>query len=280
SAMHDFFDDKQRNGSVTLQPGQKLDFRYRVVIHPGDAAAAGIAEVTVHRRPTVALFASGNEVQSLGEPLAVGQVYDANRYGLTALLEQAGCDVQVLGIVPDDRPRLREVLRQALPADAVVSTGGTAVGDSDWVADLLAELGADVAVRSIAIKPGKPLLFATFAQFPALYFGVPGNPVSALVSGWRFLAPVLRQLGGEIRRGEPWRCATLDRLPGAGAREHNLWGTLIWERGYPKFRLAPGVHNSGNIWGMEGTTALAVVPPHTEAIAPGEEVWVWPVLGV
>ncbi|MGQ9866721.1 MAG: hypothetical protein ACUVSQ_10660 [Pseudanabaenaceae cyanobacterium] len=75
---------------------------------------------------------------------------------------------------------------------------------------------------------------------------------------------------------QPWRCITLDRLPGAGPRENNVWGTLIWEQGKPFFRIAAGVHNSGNIWGMGGITALAVVPPHITAIAPGEEVWVWP----
>ncbi|MFQ3679509.1 MAG: molybdopterin molybdotransferase MoeA, partial [Pseudanabaenaceae cyanobacterium] len=238
-------------------------------------AATGIATVTVYRRPVVALFASGNEVQPLGQPLGPGEVYDANRYGLAALLSQAGCEVQPWGIVPDDRPQLQAVLTQTLTADAVVSTGGTAVGDSDWVAAVLADLGATIEVQSIAIKPGKPLIFATFAHYPALYFGVPGNPVSALVSGWRFLQPVLRQLAGETDSPKPWRCPTRNRLPGAGGRENNVWGTLVWEAGKPWFQSASGVHNSGNIWSMGGVTALAVVPPHTEAIAPGEEVWVW-----
>ena len=260
-----------RAGTALLKVGQRLGAADLSLL-----AATGIAAVTVYRRPVVGLFASGNEVQPLGESLRAGHVYDANRYGLTVLLGQAGCDVQHWGIVPDDRPRLQEVLMQALTADAVVSTGGTAVGDSDWVGAVLAELGAEILVQSVAIKPGKPLIFATFAPYPALYFGVPGNPVSALVSGWRFLRPVLRQLGGETDPVQPWRCETLDRLPGAGARENNVWGTLLWEQGKPRFRLAAGVQNSGNIWGMGGITALAVVPPHIEAIAPGEEVWVWP----
>ncbi|MGQ9866722.1 MAG: molybdopterin molybdotransferase MoeA [Pseudanabaenaceae cyanobacterium] len=185
-------------GSTLLKVGQRLRAADLSLL-----AATGIAEVTVYRRPVVGLLASGNEVQPLGEPLLPGHVYDANRYGLTVLLTQAGCEVQHWGIVPDDRPRLQQVLRQALTADAVVSTGGTAVGDSDWVGAVLAELGAEIAVQSVAIKPGKPLIFATFAQYPALYFGVPGNPVSALVSGWRFLQPVLRQLGGKRSRCSP-----------------------------------------------------------------------------
>ncbi len=260
-----------RAGANLLAAGKRLGATDLAVL-----AAAGLAEVTVYRRPVVGLLASGSEVQPVGEPLRPGHVYDANRYSLTALLTQAGCEVQLWGIVPDERRVLRETLAQGATVDAVVSTGGTAVGDSDWVGAVLAELGAEMVVSGIAIKPGKPLVFATLGAAPTLYFGVPGNPVSAVVSGLRFVQPVLRQLGGETVSLQPWRCETLDRLPGAGSRENHVAGTLIWEEGKPRFRMAAGVQNSGNIWGMGGVTAWAVVPPHIEAIAPGEEVWVWP----
>jgi molybdopterin molybdotransferase len=243
-------------------------------------AAAQCVQVPVFRQPRVAILSTGDELVTPETPLQPGQIVDSNQYALAALVRQAGGVPLPLGIVPDQPQALRAAIESALSqADLVVSSGGVSVGDYDYVDEILAELGATLHIRAVAVKPGKPLTVATFpaeGDVTPLYFGLPGNPVSALVTFWRFVAPALRKRSG---LGTGWGpvfvpAITRHALKAGGQRESYLWGHLKpMAQGY-EFTLAGGGHNSGNLINLAGTNALAVVPLGTTLIPAGEPVQV------
>ena len=274
-----------RAGTTILPPGTRLGPAELAI-----AAANQTTQLPVIRRPTVAILSTGNELVSVDQPLKPGQIVDSNRYALTAFVEQMGAIALPLGRVGDQRETVTQAIRQAIAqADIVLSTGGVSVGDYDFVETVLEELGATIAVRKVAIKPGKPLTVAQFSaesltqlgldpqgrNRPVVYFGLPGNPVSALVGCWRFVAPALRTIAGRSPQAIPPQfvmATTQTLLRGAGKRDNYLWGTLTPEDTGYHFQSAGGVHQSANLINLAGTTGLAIVPAGTEMIAEGEAV--------
>lgn len=237
-------------------------------------AAAQRGQVAVYRRPRVAILSTGSELVGVNQPLQPGQIVDSNQYALTALVRQAGAVPVPLGVVPDEPEQLRQAIITAMTqADVVVSSGGVSVGDYDYVDEILGSLSAQILIRSVAVKPGKPLTVAQLRN--RLYFGLPGNPASAMVSFWRFVAPALAKLAGAVHSPLQFLPAlSRDALKAGGKRETYLWGQLaVTEAGY-EFRLAAGGHSSGNLINLVGTNALAVVPIGTTQIAPGSPVQV------
>ncbi|GAB7262135.1 molybdopterin molybdotransferase MoeA [Dickeya ananatis] len=157
-------------------------------------ASLGIASISVVRRLRVALFSTGDELQPVGEPLQPGQIYDTNRFAVRLMLEQLGHDVIDLGIVRDDPTALREAFQQAdQAADVVISSGGVSVGEADYTKQMLEALG-DIRFWKLAIKPGKPFAFGKLSH--AWFCGLPGNPVSAAVTFYQLVQPLLAQLSG------------------------------------------------------------------------------------
>lgn len=246
-------------------------------------AAAQCPQVTVYRRPRVAILSTGDELVAPDCPLQPGQLVDSNQYALATLVQQMGADPILLGIVPDRPEALQAAIAQAIAqADVVLSSGGVSVGDYDYVAPILTELGGTIAINAVAIKPGKPLTVATFPA-PAsarsiLYFGLPGNPVSALVTYWRFVQPALKKLAGLANTWEPaWIWATTHQdLPGDQRRESYLWGCLTPDTQGYRFALVAGGHSSGNLINLAQANALAIVPVGTP-IATGAPVRVMPI---
>ncbi len=160
----------------------------------GLLASQGIASVSVRPRLRIALLSTGDELVPPGQPLAPGQIHDSNRVMLQAALLQAGFEVLDLGHVRDELDALRSRFADAdRLADAVITSGGVSVGDADLVRQVVGELG-DIRVWKIAIKPGKPFAFGTLPN--SLFFGLPGNPVSALVTLEQLAMPALRALQG------------------------------------------------------------------------------------
>ncbi|AFR02918.1 molybdopterin biosynthesis protein MoeA [Pectobacterium carotovorum subsp. carotovorum PCC21] len=157
-------------------------------------ASLGIAQIDVVRRLKVAVFSTGDELQPVGEPLADGQIYDTNRFAVRLMLEQLGCEVHDLGIIRDDPAALRAAFHEADKlADLVISSGGVSVGEADYTKQMLDELG-DIHFWKLAIKPGKPFAFGKLQH--AWFCGLPGNPVSAALTFYQLVQPLLARLSG------------------------------------------------------------------------------------
>ncbi|MEG4808962.1 molybdopterin molybdotransferase MoeA [Microcoleus sp. F8-D3] len=260
-------------GTTLLTPGTVINAPEIAVL-----ATAQCIQVPVYRRLRVAIFSTGDELVSPDEPLAPGKLVDSNQYALTVLLAQMGFEPIRLGIVPDNEDALNKAISRAVAtADVVISTGGVSVGDYDYVEKILADLGGKVYISSVAIKPGKPLTVAEFKRgeknSDCLYFGLPGNPVSALVCCWRFVVPALRKMSG--LGADAWgpefvkaRCNSELRSP--GRRETYVWGKLHLVAGVWEFEPASGSQNSANLINLANTSGLAVLPPGDTWIVPGE----------
>ncbi|XXN64417.1 molybdopterin molybdotransferase MoeA [Enterobacter ludwigii] len=166
-------------------------------------ASLGIAEVSVLRKLRVAIFSTGDELQAVGQPLAAGQIYDTNRFTVALMLNKLGCEVIDLGVVADDQAALRTAFTEAdRQADVVISTGGVSVGEADFTRAMLEELGA-ITFWKLAIKPGKPFAFGRLAN--SWFCGLPGNPVSAAVTFYQLVQPLLATLTGQTTRIMPLR---------------------------------------------------------------------------
>jgi molybdopterin molybdotransferase len=174
---------------VVFEPGQ--------VLRPaelGMIASLGIGEVPVYRRLRVAFFSTGDELVPVGGTLAAGQIYDSNRYTIFGMLTRLGVDAIDMGLIRDDPAAIESALAQAAQAaDVVITSGGVSVGEADFVKQLLAKLG-DVLFWKIAMKPGRPLAYGKVG--PAHFFGLPGNPVSAMVTFYQFVREALLVLMG------------------------------------------------------------------------------------
>ena len=176
-------------GATVFAAGQKLTVGELPVL-----ASLGIADIEVIRQVRVALFSTGDELQLPGQPLQDGQIYDTNRLAVHLMLEQLGCEVINLGIIPDDPEKLRAAFIEAdNAADVVISSGGVSVGEADYTKTILEELG-EIAFWKLAIKPGKPFAFGKLKH--SWFCGLPGNPVSAALTFYQLVIPLLAKLSG------------------------------------------------------------------------------------
>ena len=235
-------------------------------------AAAQFPKISVFRRPRVAIFSSGDELVTPEQTLKPGQIVDSNQYALAALVRNLGAKVLTLGIIKDNPSALTETINYAINnSDIVISSGGVSVGDYDYIANILTSLGAEIHFCAVQMRPGKPLTFATFPN--SLYFGLPGNPVSALVTFWRFVEPTIKKLSG-INQG--WEAKFLKvkshcELKSNGKMETYIWGNLKLNDGIYEFQQTSGNLNSGNLINLAQTNALAILPVGKTLILPGEE---------
>jgi molybdenum cofactor synthesis domain-containing protein len=193
-----------------VRPGEEL-FGPGTMVTPavlGVLATVNARRVSVHRRVRVAVLSTGDELVDDGRPLAPGEIRESNRRMLAAAVSAAGCEVVDLGIVRDDEEALAAVLRSAAAdADAVITSGGVSMGDYDVVKAVLGRI-ADMAWMQVAIKPAKPFAFGLLEGTPV--FGLPGNPVSSLVSFEMFARPALRRMMGHTRLSRPSVVAVAD----------------------------------------------------------------------
>ncbi|MBL6969692.1 MAG: molybdopterin molybdotransferase MoeA, partial [Gammaproteobacteria bacterium] len=203
--------EDMRTGETVLHPGQRLG-----AAELGMIASLGYGEVQVKKRIRVAFFSTGDELCSAGEPLGDGQIYDSNRYTVFSMLRELGVELIDLGIIRDERELIEQAFQDAAAqADVVITSGGVSVGEADFVKETLDRLG-EVNFWRIAMKPGKPLAFGKLNN--AWFFGLPGNPVSAMVTFLQFVRPALNHLAGKERATPfriPLRCSNkLKKRPG------------------------------------------------------------------
>jgi len=182
--------EDMRCGQPLIVAGTTLDWRHIAVL-----AAQGVSTVAVRRRPRITLLSNGRELRSPGQELASEQIYDSNLPMLVMLLRASGAAVRPMAIVADDAAAMQAALRSAAhEADLVITTGGISVGDEDHVREALRDLGGDLAVLSVAMKPGKPLAAGRIGD--AVFIGLPGNPIAALAGAIAFVRPLLARMTG------------------------------------------------------------------------------------
>lgn len=180
-----------RSGGLLCATGRKLS-----VYDLSWLAACGIDLVRVRRQVRVAVFSTGDELADRGTPLEAGQIYDSNRFAVSTLLREKAATSIDLGCLPDDPSAIRNALLEAARvADLIVTSGGVSVGDADFVKDVVAEIGS-IDFWRIALKPGKPLAVGRVGD--AVFFGLPGNPVSTIVTYLLFVAPAVDLLAGAV----------------------------------------------------------------------------------
>ncbi len=185
-----FAGEDLKRGGIVFRGGQPLR-----PAEIGMLASLGLGEIAVYRRLRVAFFSTGDELVSIGAPLGEGEVYDSNRYTLHGMLTRLGCEVLDMGVVRDQREALRQAFATAAEsADVVITSGGVSVGEADFVKELLDELG-EVLFWKIAMKPGRPLAYGRIGA--AHFFGLPGNPVSVMVTFYQFVRDALLALSGQ-----------------------------------------------------------------------------------
>jgi len=241
----------------------------------GAFAAAGVASVRCSRRPRAAVLSTGTELRPPGERLGPGQIYEANSVMLSAALEGAGAVVDRLEPVADDLDAHRAALEQGLTADLLVSSGGVSVGPHDLVRSVGAELGVEEVFWRVAVKPGKPVAFGVRER--TLVFGLPGNPVSALVGFELFVRPALRALAGEAEPGLRFAVGTLaEPLRRIAARDQLVRARSSLEEGETVLVPLRG-QESHMIVRAAAADALVHVPRGEGELAAGERVRFLPV---
>jgi molybdopterin molybdotransferase len=237
----------------------------------GVLASVGCALVPVHRRPRVAVLASGDEIVDVDQFDAVrrgDRIVSSNSYTITAAARAAGADVVDLGIVGDDPVAYEERIGAARGCDLLVTSGGVSVGAFDFTKDVLRSLGAELHLWRIRMRPGAPLGFGTLDGMP--WLGLPGNPVSAMVTFELFARPLIRRQHGEakiFRRALDVR--TEDDITLAAPLTHFLRVIIDWDGDVPVARLT-GPQGSGLLTSMARANALLVVPPERQVVRAGE----------
>ncbi|MCO4878033.1 molybdopterin molybdotransferase MoeA [Paraburkholderia caribensis] len=262
-------------GAVALKAGR--------IVRASDLgllASLGIGEVSVRRRLRVAFFSTGDELRSIGQPLDPGCVYDSNRYTLFAMLKRLDVDPIDLGVVRDEPAALEEALRTAASsADVVITSGGVSVGEADLTKQMLRMLG-DVAHWSLAMRPGRPLAFGRIwsggkpgAGEPAIFFGLPGNPVAVMAAFYQIVREVLLRMSGATTHPVPLiRAACVDAIrkrPGRtefqrGIAQRDAQGT---------WRVTPtGSQGSGVLSSMSEANCFIVLAHDQGDLDPGDAV--------
>jgi len=245
-----------RSGETTLEIGQ--------VIGPAEVgllATLGRSRVLVFRRARVAILSTGDEVVDLGGQIAPGKIRNSNTYALMAQVLEAGGEPINVGVAPDRRETIEERLRWGLSADVLISSAGVSVGEYDLVREALTQLGADLHLWQVAMRPGRPITFGSVGGRPI--FGLPGNPVSAMVTFELFVRPAIRKMAGHRALHRPTiRARALSPIPNPGSRRGYLRVTVTPEPEGYRVRLT-GNQGSAILTSMVAADGLAVVPPNT-----------------
>jgi molybdopterin molybdotransferase len=254
-----------RKGQVLLHHGTRMD--YGAI---ASAASAGLQSVSVFRLPEVAILSTGDEIVEIGERPGPHQIRNSNSYSLAAQVQDAGGVPKMLGIARDEAAPLRRLIEQGLNHDLLLLTGGVSMGRYDLVEQVLAELGAEFFFTGAQIQPGRPVVFGRVQE--RYFFGLPGNPISTMVTFELFARPLLEALAGMAARELSFVHARLkSEIKTKTGLRRFLPGLLSGEFEQAEVELA-GWHGSGDVAAMARSNCYIVIPPDRERIAAGE--WV------
>ena len=264
-----------RKRGSDLTAGQKILAAGRLLRAQdvGMLAMLGVAQVSVYRKPRVAILSTGDEILPVDAPLTPGKIHDTNAYTLASLAAKAGCDVIRLGVAADTRESVQEKLKtaHAAKADVILTSAGVSVGAFDYVKDVVQADGA-LDFWKVDMRPGKPLAFGAYRGIP--FFGLPGNPVSAFVGFLVFVEPALELLRGLETVERPRVRVTLGEGLESDGRESYLRATVTLENGRYIARFSTN-QNSGNLFSLVESNALLIIPSGVKSCPPEKEVEAW-----
>lgn len=262
-------------GSMVLSKG--------IVIRPSEVgvlASLGRSKVMVIRRPVMAILATGDELVELNKPLPPGKIYNSNTYSVAALVQRYGGIPKILGIALDSEESLVAKIRQGLDADMLITTGGVSKGDYDVVKDILAKEG-EITFWTVRMKPGKPLAFGTIRgdskagkvrNIPHL--GLPGNPVSSMVTFELFVRPSILKMMGKKNLAKPVVEAVLENSIVNTDGRRVLARAVVSKRSGRYFAQLTGPQGSGILTSMSSANGLVIVPEDKEKVVAGDVVQV------
>jgi molybdopterin molybdotransferase len=236
----------------------------------GMLASVGRASVSVCQRPSVAILCTGDELADVDEELGEGKIISSNSYTLAAQVKDCGATPIQLGIAKDRKEEIKGRLLQGLRADVLISSAGVSVGDYDFVKDALADLRMEMVFWKVAMQPGRPLAFGTIQGKPV--FGLPGNPVSSMVSFEQFVRPSLLKMMGHREIFRPVVEAILkEEIRKKPGRRHFMRAFLVFENGQYSVSLT-GEQSSGILKSMVRANGLMIIPEDREIVKAGEKV--------
>ena len=224
----------------------------------GMLALMGKPVVSVFRKPLVAVLVTGDEIRDLDEPFDEDKITNSNGYALAAQVRESGAVPLLLGIARDTKEDLRCKLTEALKADVVITSGGVSMGYHDYVKEVLQELGVEIKFWRVDMRPGHPLAFGRLGN--KAVFGLPGNPVSTMVSFEQFVRPLLRSMGGHNKPFRPVVEAELtEAIKSKKGRKHFVRACLAFEEGRYKVSTT-GAQGSGILLSMSKANCLIILP--------------------
>lgn len=263
-----------KDGDIVFSTGQTLS-----PAELGVLASLGVAEVSVYKKLKVAFFSTGDELKNVDEALEEGQIYDSNRYSLFGMLKNLDVELIDMGIIPDDREAIEKAFKDAAnQADAIITSGGVSVGEADYVKETLDKLG-EVDFWKIAMKPGKPLAFGFVDN--AVFFGLPGNPVSVMATFYQFALPTLKTMMG-MKHVSPLtiKVACSKDLRKAPGRTDFQRGTLTTNEAGEMIVESIGMQASHVLSGMSKANCFIVLPADWGNVEAGTLVDVQPFKGL
>jgi molybdopterin molybdotransferase len=261
-------------GDLVLKKGIKLT--------PADIgllASLGLAEVNVTRKLKVAFFSTGDELRSVGEKLDNGAIYDSNRYTLYGMLTRLGADIIDMGVVKDDRELMDKAFLEATGnADVLITSGGVSVGEADYVKETLLKRG-EVDFWKVAMKPGRPLTFGKLDS--TCFFGLPGNPVSVMVTFYQFVQPALKKMLGESSTMPVMmKVPCISKLKKRPGRVEYQRGILEQDETGRMTVRKTGAQGSGILRSMGDANCFIVLPLENSGVKPDDLVDVQPFHGI
>jgi molybdopterin molybdotransferase len=276
-------DSETKSGSNVRQAGEDIAAGDNVLTKGsriraadiGVIASLGIAEVEVIRKLRVAFFSTGDELCSIGEELKNGNIYDSNRYTLFGMLSGLNVTIMDMGVIKDNREDLQQAFESAATqADVIITTGGVSVGEADFVKEILQETGT-VNFWKVAMKPGRPLAFGQIKD--AHFFGLPGNPVSVMVTFSQFVKPALRHLMAESETDTfTMQVPCISELRKKPGRIEYQRGILERDENNQWVVKKTGAQGSGILRSMSQANCFIILPMDSASVEPGTIVEVQP----
>ena len=263
-----------RRTGEDVRPGTRLFARSTLLgpAHLGVLASLRRAVVAVYQAPRVAILSTGNELQEIDAVPERGKIVNSNTYSLSALVQRNRGTPLALGIARDDPAALRARLEQGLSADIIITSAGVSVGEYDFVKTVLDEMGMEMHFWKVAMRPGQPFTFGTIAGRPV--FGLPGNPVSAMISFEQFVRPAMRKMSGLRQLFRPTLRAIADEAVETGRDKKYFIRCRLERRHSGWHATTTGAQGSGILMSMADAQGLMIVPEEVETVQAGDQVTV------